>query len=261
MPKKPVIAVQLHTVRDFIKTPEEVVKALARLKKLGYDALEGNPACVEPAEFRKMLLDAGIENVAAGTGLDELRNDFGNAVKLCHDLGVTYTMIAYLWIKPYVTQADFKKVAKEIDRYAARLLKEGITLQYHNHMHEFEKVGVKNGAGGKMILDMLFDNAPNLQGKLDFGWVVRGGHDPVFWAKKMKGRLDQVHIKDWGVVENEPVWRAIGEGGIQWADVFKACKASGTTCYIVEQDACPITKDPFLSLAISRKNIKALGLG
>ena len=261
MPKKTVIAAQLHTVRDFIKTPEEVVKTLARLKKMGYDALEGNPACMEPAEFRKMSLDAGLPPLAAGTGYDELRDDFGKTVKRCRDLGVANACIAYLWPKPYVTIADWKKVAKQINGFAARLAKEGIALEYHNHAHEFEKVGVKNGAGGTMMLDLLLDNAPLLQAKLDFGWVVRGGQCPVAWAKKMKGRLGQVHLKDWGVFNNEPVWRAIGEGGIQWPDVFKACKASGTTCFIVEQDGCPISNDPFLSLAISRKNIKAMGLG
>ena len=261
MPKKNIIAAQFYTVRDFNKTPADVAKSLARIKKMGYDALEGNPECVEPAEFRKMALDAGLPLLAGGTGLDDLRADLGKTVKRCNDLGVARATIAYLWPNPYVTQNDWKKVAREIDRYAVRLAKEGIALEYHNHAHEFEKVGVKNGQGGKMMLDLLLDNAPNLQAKLDFGWVVRGGQDPVAWAKKMKGRLAQVHVKDWGIVNNEPVWRAIGEGGIQWVDVFKACKASGTTCFIVEQDNCPVSNDPFLSLAISRKNIQALGLG
>ncbi|MCL1888683.1 MAG: sugar phosphate isomerase/epimerase [Kiritimatiellaeota bacterium] len=261
MPKKTVIAAQLHTVRDFIKTPAETVKSLARLKKLGYDALEGAPSCVSPAEFRKMSLDAGLPPLASGTSIDELRKDYGKVVENCNELGVDHCMIAYLWTKPYVTPADWKKVAKEIDRFAERLAKDGIKLEYHNHMHEFEKVGVKNGTGGKMMLDYLFGDTQFLQAKLDFGWVVRGGQDPVAWAKRMKGRLGQVHIKDWGIVDNEPVWRAIGEGGIQWPEVFKACKASGTTCFIVEQDACPVSNDPFLSLAVSRKNIKAMGLG
>ena len=114
-----------------------------------------------------------------------------------------------------------------------------------------------------MFLDLLFayTNPAYLQAELDLGWVARGNQSPVAWVRKMVGRLDQVHLKDWGVQADHPVWRAIGEGGICWPCVFKACKIAGTRDYIVEQDACPLTGDPFLSLAVSRKNIKAMGLG
>jgi sugar phosphate isomerase/epimerase len=108
---------------------------------------------------------------------------------------------------------------------------------------------------------MLYQYTDMLQAELDFGWVARGGNNPVAWALKMAGRLDQVHLKDWGIKENEPVWRAIGEGGLDWPAIFKACKKAGTRDYIVEQDSCPLTDDPFLSLAISRRNIRAFGLG
>jgi len=259
MPKKPVIAAQPHTVSGFMKTPADVATTLARLKKLGYEAVETPVPCVTPAEFRKMALDAGLPPLAGGTSIDELRTDFAKVVTRCHDLGVDRVMIAYLWIVPYKTVADFKKVFKEMDGFAKRLAKEGILLEYHNHSHEFEKLGIKNGTGGKTILDMMFETAPNLHAKLDFGWIVRGGGNPVAWAKKMKGRLGQVHIKDWGVIDDKPAWREIGEGGIQWPEVLKACQASGTTHFIVEQDSCPVTNDPFLSLAISRKNLKAMG--
>jgi sugar phosphate isomerase/epimerase len=130
-------------------------------------------------------------------------------------------------------------------------------------MFEFEKFGVKNGKGGQMFLDLLFRNTnPKfLQAELDLGWVSRGNESPVEWILKMRNRLDQVHLKDWGVKDDRPVWRAIGEGGIDWVAVFKACKKAGTKHYIVEQDSCPITNDPFLSLAVSRANIRAMGLG
>ena len=130
MPGKPVIAAQLYTLRDSLKTPEEMVKTLRRVNK---------------------------------------------------------------------TLADWKKLSKEFKGYAR--------------------------------------------------------------AVKLKGRLDQVHLKDWGVMDDKEIWRAIGEGGIDWPAVFQACKAAGTRDYSAEQDSCPVTNDPFLSQAISRRNIKAMGLG
>jgi len=256
---KPVIALQLYTVRDFLATPADVAKTLARLKKIGYDAVEGSVGCMAAAEFRKLALDNGITPIGAGTGFDQLRGDLKKLIAHCHGLGVKYVMLGGIPRNQWI--AEWKKLPKELDGYAARLAKEGVTLQYHNHMFEFEKIGVKKGAGGKTILDLLYANTKHIQAELDFGWIARGGHNPVAWAKKLKGRLDQVHIKDWGVINDQPAWRAVGEGGIVWPEVFKACKASGTKCYIVEQDGWPVTNDPFLSVAVSRKNIKAFGLG
>ena len=109
-------------------------------------------------------------------------------------------------------------------------------------------------------MEMLYDGTELLKSELDLGWVARGGHDPVAWVKRLKGRVDQIHFKDWGVVNNEPVWRAVGEGGIDWPAVIKACNSAGTKYVIVEQDSCPITNDPFLSLAISRKNLLNMGM-
>jgi sugar phosphate isomerase/epimerase len=72
----------------------------------------------------------------------------------------------------------------------------------------------------------------------------------------MKGRLDQVHLKDWGIKEDRIMFRELGEGSVDWVEVVKACKAAGTKDFIVEQDSCPATNDPFRSLAISRKYLK-----
>ena len=262
MPKKPVIAAQLYTLRDFLKTPADVVKTMAKVKKIGYDAAQISGVCaMDPAELRKIMLGAGVEPIGAHTGLDQFRKAEKSVVAECHGWGIKYVAIPWLPRENYKTLADWKKLFKEFEGYAKRFAKEGIVVQYHNHMFEFEKFGIKNGAGGKTILDMMYENTKLLQAELDFGWVVRGGHCPVAWAKKCKGRLDQVHFKDWGVINDQPVWRAIGEGGVDWVNVFKACKAAGTSYYIVEQDSCPVTNDPFLSLSISRKNIKAMGIG
>ena len=107
---------------------------------------------------------------------------------------------------------------------------------------------------------MLYENTKVLQAEPDFGWIARGGANPVLWAQKLKGRIDQVHLKDWGIVDDRPEFRAVGEGSIDYPAVIKACKASGTKDFIVEQDTCVVTKDPFLSYSISRANLREMGL-
>jgi sugar phosphate isomerase/epimerase len=261
MAKKYTVAAQLYTLRDFLKTPADMAKTMARVKKIGYDAGQiSGFGPIDPAELNKIMTGAGVAPIGAHVGLNEFRADVSKVIADCKAWGIQYVAIPWLPRQEYKTAADWKKLFKEFEGYAKRCAKDGIVVQYHNHMFEFEKFGIKNGAGGKTILDMLYEGTKLLQAELDFGWVVRGGHSPVAWATKMAGRLDQVHLKDWGVRDDQPVWRAVGEGGIDWKAVIKACKASGTKDFIVEQDSCPITDDPFLSLAISRKNLAAMGL-
>lgn len=259
---KPVIAAQLYTLRDFMKTPADMPKTLRRVKQLGYDAAQiSGVGPIDPAELRALMLAAGVEPIGAHVGIAAFRTDIDKVIADCHAWGVSYVAIPWLDCKACQTPAQWKALFKEFEGFARKLAKNGLILQYHNHMFEFEKFGIKNGRGGQTILEMLYRNTRLLQAELDLGWVARGGHSPAAWVQRMAGRLDQVHLKDWGVVNNEPVWRAVGEGGIDWPSVFQATRKAGTRYYIVEQDSCPITNDPFLSLKVSRQNLKAMGLG
>ena len=69
--------------------------------------------------------------------------------------------------------------------------------------------------------------------------------------------MPSVHLKDMAVVEGEPVMAEIGEGNLDWVDLLQACTEAGTDLLIVEQDVC--RRDPFESLAISRRNLAQLG--
>lgn len=258
----PIIAAQLYTVRDFMKTPADMAAALTRIKKIGYDAaqISGNGP-IDAAELRQLMLDAGVDPIGAHVGLNEFRADVSRVIANCQAWGIGYVAIPWLPRQEFTTLAAWKGLFREFEGYARKLAKAGLVLQYHNHMFEFEKFGVKNGRGGQTILDMLYRGTKLLQSELDLGWVARGGHNPAAWVLKLVGRADQVHLKDWGIQDDQPIWRAVGEGGIDWLAVFKACKAAGTRYYIIEQDSCPVTNDPFKSLAISRANVRAMGLG
>ena len=259
--RKPIVAAQLYTLRDFMKTPEDMAKTLKKVRQIGYEAAQisgGGP--IDPAELRKLMLDAGVEPIGAHVGIDAFRNDIRQVIADCQAWGVGYVAIPWLSRESQKTLDDWKKLFREFEGFARKLAKAGIVLQYHNHMFEFEKFGIRNGKGGTTILDLMYRHTKLLQAELDIGWVVRGGHDPVAWVEKLAGRLDQVLLKDWGVVNNEPTWRAVGEGGINWPLVLKACKKAGTRYYIVEQDTCTVSNDPFLSLKISRQNLAEMGL-
>ena len=60
------------------------------------------------------------------------------------------------------------------------------------------------------------------------------------------------------VVDNKQVFAEVGEGNLNWPAILEACKEANIRWYIVEQDVCP--GDPFESLAVSLRNLQAMGL-
>ena len=59
--------------------------------------------------------------------------------------------------------------------------------------------------------------------------------------------------------EREVRYAEIGEGNLNWPAILDAAKAGGVRWYLVEQDEC-YGRDPFESLAISYRNLRAMGL-
>jgi len=260
--KKPIVAAQLYSVRAFTAEAAEFPKTMAKIKKIGYDyaQVSGVQAKLTPSEIRQAMLDKGVVPVGAHIALQTWMDDFKTAIATCHGLGIEYAAIPWMNFKEHLTWtvADWKKLFRKFDQLAKNALKEGVKLQYHNHDFEFNQVGIKNGKDGKSLLELLFDTTTVLQGEPDFGWVVRGGQEPVAWARRMKGRIDQVHLKDWSLIGGEFCLRALGQGRIDWPAIVKECKKSGTHTFIVEQDNCPATNDPFKSLAISREYVRGI---
>ena len=262
--KKYIVSAQLFSLRDYLKTPKDMKRTFTRLRKIGYEAAQiSGVGEIAPADLHEMMMEAGIRPVGAHVGLKAFEADIDTVIADCKAWDVEYVAIPWMSADAVTTAAGWKKTGRIFAGYGKVLAAEGITLQYHNHAFEFQKYGVKAGKGGTTGLELLYAAADPkyLQAELDLGWIMRANQCPTTWIKAMSGRLDQVHLKDWGIKDNQPVWRAIGEGSSKWAAIIRACKASGTTHFIVEQDSCPITNNPFKSMAVSLDNLRALKLG
>jgi sugar phosphate isomerase/epimerase len=59
--------------------------------------------------------------------------------------------------------------------------------------------------------------------------------------------------------EREQRFAEIGEGNLNWPAILAAAAESGVEWYLVEQDRC-YNRDPFESLDISYRNLRAMGL-
>lgn len=254
------LAAQLYTVREHAGTPKAIARTLKRVRKIGYQSVQlSGLGPIDPCELKSMLDDAGLQAIGHHTSMDQLRNDLVGLIDMLHCWNCDYTAVAYLADSERKTAAAWKARAKEMSRFGAELVKEGITLQYHNHSFEFMRYS--NGTCG---LELLYEHSDPkcLQAEIDTYWVAHGLADPVAWCERLKGRLDQVHFKDGCIDEKTGTHRfcEVGTGNLNWPAIIKACKSSGTRHFIVEQDAHWKGKNPFKSLEISYKNLRELGL-
>lgn len=254
------VAAQLYTLRRFLDQPDKLPDTFRRVREAGYEAAQISGVCAIPAaDLRTIMLDAGVKPIGAHLPLARFRGgEWKKTIDDCHAWGVRYVAIPWLDVENYVTMDDWTALFQEFESIAVETAKEGIALQYHNHGFDFSRFGIRDGEGGRPLLEILYETAPTLQSELDFGWLTRSNESPVRWARRMKGRMDQVHLKDWGVVDWQISWRALGEGGVDWPAVVRACLESGTRTFIVEQDECPATNDPFRSLTISRDYLRKI---
>jgi sugar phosphate isomerase/epimerase len=116
--------------------------------------------------------------------------------------------------------------------------------------------------GGKTWLAMLYEQAPleMLKAEIDVYWIQAAGGDPAAWIRKCAGREPTLHLKDMAVgPDREQRMAEIGEGNMNWPVILQAAEESGVEWYLVEQDYC-YERDPFESLAISYRNLRAMGL-
>lgn len=252
---EPVIAVQLYTLREFTKTPEDLKNTFHRVKSMGYNAVQVSGIGPMDPQIVKDAADyEGLTICATHIGFDRLQNDLNNVISQHKLWNCRYVGIGSMPESYRADREGYQRFAREASEYGRLLAKEDLTLIYHNHNFEFRKYDKVTG------MDILLQESDPaaLQFELDTYWVQAGGADPLQWIKKVKGRMEVVHFKDMAVNDhNQQIMAEVGEGNLNWADIISACREIGAKWFAVEQDVCQ--RDPFESLKISRDNLAAMG--
>jgi len=249
-----VIAAQLYTVREFTRTPADIIETMKKVAEIGYEAVQLSALGeMDSAELREVCDGEGLKICATHTSYQRMRDEPQAVIDLHHTYGCTYAGIGGL-PREYRIAEGFAKFAKEASKVAKRLAEGGIKFVYHNHSFELEKFGDRTG------LQILYeDSDPQyFLSELDTYWVQHGGGGPATWIRKLKGRAPCLHLKDMGNQGGKQIMMEVGEGNLDWPTILNAAREAGTEWYIVEQDTCQ--RDPFESLAISFRNLKAMGL-
>jgi sugar phosphate isomerase/epimerase len=245
------IGVQLYTVRGAMEK-DGVEATLARIAQLGFREVEfagyfGRTG----AQIRDTLKANGLTSPSTHISLDQLKGPgFPQLVETAATIGHKWMNLA--WLAPpergsaekYNAHADALLAGQKIASAS------GITIGYHNHEFEFDPIGTTDGY--EILLDRT--KGSGIQFEMDLYWMSVAGKDPVSYWKRFPGQFPMVHVKDSaGVPSNE--MRSVGEGTINWAQLFAQRKVAGIQHFYVEHDN---PKDPWASITSSIAYLKRL---
>ena len=247
------LAAQLYTLRDFLKTEDDVEITLKKVKDMGYDYVQlSGLAPIDATVLRNILDDTQLKPIITHIPFERLENEYDTVVKDHHILGCKNVAIGVAPEKYRNKQGyyDFAQIASEV---AEKLKKDGLTFSYHNHAFEFKKYDSKTG------FEILFENSSDdLLAEIDTFWITYGGASPAYWIEKLANRIVVLHYKDLVISEtDEQLMAEVGEGNLDWEGIIKATKKANIEYAAVEQDDC-YGKDPFECLKISLNNLNKM---
>jgi sugar phosphate isomerase/epimerase len=179
------------------------------------------------SELKKIINDAGLTCVSSHFGMDELRKNQDERIAWAKDVGLTQMLVASLGGPKSPTMDDVKRAADEYNKMGEQAAKAGIQQGLHNEDFELSTVD------GKRTYDVLFDLLDPKLVKFQFQVsTISKGYDAAEYFKKYPGRFVSMHVQGWSADTKKIV--PVGEGTLDWKNIFTAAKTGGIKNYFVE---------------------------
>jgi sugar phosphate isomerase/epimerase len=230
--KKVPIGIEMYSVRnEMTKDLKGTVTAVA---KMGYEVMEFySPYFMWPVEqvkdLRKQLDDLGVKCLSTHNGMNAFTGDgIAKAIEYNKILGAKYIVLASAGGANTVDK--WKGVAETLTKASEQFRAAGLRAGFHNHQTEWKAIE------GQRPMDILAAGTPkDFSLQLDVGTAVEVGVDPVDWINRNPGRINSLHLKDWGKTEGYKV--LFGEGEAPWKQIFAAAESKGgVEFYLIEQE-------------------------
>lgn len=285
------IGLELYTVRDMMA--KDYQGTLEKVAQIGYKEVEpaGGYNNMSPKAFRALLdrlglrapsthsgiiegADAAVEKQLEGfktmgiqyASLDAARPQQRSRVRRPFTPAERAQMIARM--SRSRTIDDVKREAALYNRYGKLAQKFGIKILRHNHTMEFQPC---QGSEQTPYDILLADTDPELVVmQMDIGWATVAGQNPIKLFHKHPGRFVLWHVKDVACLKCLPPvtnefarLRAarlvpVGEGDINYENIFKYADLAGMKHFVVEQDSAADWGDSIAAARVSFGHLRAM---
>ncbi len=243
--KKPIMAIQLYTLRDYIQTEADFDSTLARLAAMGVKDVQISGIGDIPAETQKEILEKhGMRVCVTHKSFEWMKTDPAGVIAHHKTIGCDAVGLGSAPGDMRGSYDNVKRFIAEAEAVAKNLAPAGMTFNYHNHAFEFYRMDDCRYSMMDMLLGMtdpaLFNFIP------DVGWIRFAGADPAAVLRKMAGRVKVIHFKDYAF-NNEGRRRfvSLGRGEVDLRACYEAACELEIPYIAYEQDTDWVDGDPF----------------
>lgn len=272
-------AVQQIMLGTVTGTEEKTKNTLRLVKEAGYDGIELNSFMVNPTPFLVRMLtkaagmptgkggnldwsrltkEANLKVVSLHKDLGSLQRDIKEAVAETRKFETSDIVITGMYRFDYRDKALVDGLCRQLNEVGRKLKEEGITLLYHNHNYEFQKVDGKQTA-----YDYIIENTDPeyVSFELDSYWPTEAGVCALELMKKLDSRMKLYHINDRGTKLEKammtPILKSdsceLGYGNMNLEALCEQALAVNVEAVVLESHKNWVEKSPVKSLQLSSK--------
>ena len=279
-------AVQQIMLGTVTGTDTKARETLKLVKEAGYDGIELNSFMVNPTPFMvrmltkaagmptgkggnldwvRLIKEAGLKVVSLHKDLGSIEKDIQEAAKEAKKFDTSNVVITGMYRFDYRNKAKVDDLCKKLNESGRQLKEEGITLLYHNHNYEFQKVDEKQTAYDYILANTDSDY---VSFELDSYWPTEAGVCALDLMNKLGNRMKLYHINDRGTKLQKPMMTPIlksdscelGYGNMNLEVLCEKALSVGVESVVLESHKNWIDNSPVKSLQVSaeflNKNVK-----
>ena len=279
----PIKAVQQFMLGTVLNNEAQARDTLQKMKDAGYDGIELCRFMIHPSgllvrlitkaagmpvggggrlDWPRLVKESGLRVVSLHMDLDSVEKDVPAAAAEAKALGAKYAVITGMYRFPYSDEKAVRELAARLNRVGEALGREGVSLLYHNHNCELQRVNPSQRA-----YDILLEETDPARVNFEFDsyWFAEGGANPLEWMERLGSRMKLWHINDRGTRQTGPCMTPIvksdsmelGTGAMPLKALSDKAKALGVEAVILESHRNWLDKSPVRSFEKSAAFMKA----
>ncbi len=275
----PIKAVQQFMLGTVMNSESQARDTLQKMKAAGYEGIELCGFMIHPAGFMVRMMtkaagmpvgkggklnwkgivkDSGLQVVSLHTDLGSVERDPAAAAAEAKAFGTKYAVITGMYRFAYGDEKTVRDLAARLNKAGEALQKEDISLLYHNHNVELQRV-----SGTQRAYEILLSETDPALVNFEFDsyWFAEGGANPLEWMERLGGRMKLWHINDRGARLAGPAMTPIlktdsaelGTGNMPLTALAEQAKRAGIEAVVLESHRNWVDKSPIKSFQVSAK--------
>lgn len=270
-------AVQQFMLGTVMNNETQARDTMGKMKAAGYDGIELCGFMIHPAglmvrlmtkaagmpvgkggklDWKGLVKDSGLQVVSLHTDLGSVERDPAAVAAEAKDLGTKYAVITGMYRFAYGEEKAVRDLAERLNRAGEAVRKEGVSLLYHNHNCELQRVS-STRRGYDILLEETDPAAVNFE--FDSYWFAEGGADPLEWMERLGSRMQLWHINDRGARLAGPAMTPIlktdsaelGTGNMPLEALAEQAKRANVEAVVLESHRNWVEKSPVKSFQVS----------